>query len=93
MCIFQRFEAFDRFSEEKSLLLKPKNSKIQSKKQDKGHGMLLNLYLDDDQSDQLMLMLDLLNDPDVTIESYANELFSDLLSRIWCDLTKENIVN
>lgn len=51
--------------------------------------MILNLYLDNDQAEQLTTVFDLLDDDEITIEDYANELFGDLLAHIWHDLTKE----
>lgn len=58
----------------------------------KGENLLLTLYLNDDQAEQLERIVELYNDPDVGLEEYANEAFSDLLAKIWHEVT-ENILN
>lgn len=53
--------------------------------------MILNLYLNDEQSEQLLAIVDHLKDPDVTAEDFANEIFHSTLSKVWERLTKEVI--
>ncbi len=62
-----------------------KTAKIQNKIQ---RMTKLNIFLNDEQTDQLLLMVDMLNDPSATAESFANELFSNLLAKTWRTLKK-----
>lgn len=48
--------------------------------------MIVNLYIDGERAE----LLEALADHDgVTIEDKANELFNDLIARIWSDLKEE----
>lgn len=60
-----------------------KTEKIQSKKT---RIMIINLYIDGDEAEVLTALADHDN---VTIEDKANELFNDLIARIWHDLKEE----
>ena len=51
--------------------------------------MILELYLDEEQTDQLLTVHDLLDDDTKTVEDYANELFGNLLANIWDGVTKD----
>lgn len=48
--------------------------------------MLLNIYLDDEQSEVLMAFAE---HDDMTAEDKASELLNDLLAQIWADLQEE----
>ena len=48
--------------------------------------MIINLYIDGDEAEVLTALADHDN---VTIEDKANELFNDLIARIWHDLKEE----
>ena len=60
-----------------------KAAKIQSKKT---RIMIINLYIDGDEAEVLTALAE---HDDVTIEDKANELFNDLIARIWRDLREE----
>ena len=48
--------------------------------------MTLNLYIDGDEAEVLAALAD---HDGVTIEGKANELFNDLITRIWHDIKEE----
>lgn len=48
--------------------------------------MIINLYIDGDEAEVLTALADHDN---VTIEDKANELFNELITRIWRDLKEE----
>lgn len=48
--------------------------------------MIINLYVDGDEAEVLTALAE---HDDVTIEDKANELFNELIARIWRDLREE----
>ena len=55
--------------------------------------MIISIDLKTEQSEIMLTLYELIHDKDVlSIEDYATELFSNLLSDIWRDI-KEDIMN
>lgn len=48
--------------------------------------MIINIYIDGDEAELLTALAD---HDGVTVEEYANEMFGDLLGRIWQDIKAE----
>lgn len=65
-----------------------KPGEIQSKKHYEGAFMILNLFIDDEQSEVLTALAD---HEDQTADEYASDLLNNLLATIWKDLQEEFI--
>lgn len=64
-----------------------KTAKIHSKNTRlKGGNVIINIYIDGDEAELLTALAD---HDGVTVEEYANEMFGDLLGRIWQDIKAE----
>lgn len=52
--------------------------------------LIVDIHLSDKQAEQLLLIYEKVNDPEVTsIGDYVEQLFGDLLSRIWHDVRND----
>lgn len=63
-----------------------KPGEIQAKKHYEGEFMVLNLIIDDEQSEVLTTLAD---HEDQTAEEYASDMLNNLLATIWRDLQEE----
>ena len=55
--------------------------------------MKIEIHLDDAETQIINQIVYLSNEPGLTAEKCAHQLLSDVLTRVWADLTADDILN